>query len=180
MGAVISSGGKETRNRVNGQIRAHKLRLIDASGNQVGIVTLQEALQAAAEAGLDLVEIQPNTDPPVAKIEDFGKRLFLLKKQRVAAKKKQKQSKLKELKFRPGTDINDYEVKLRNLRSFIEEGDRVKVTVWFRGREMAHQELGMQLLERVKNDTLDISKVDFFPKLEGKQLIMVLAPKQAK
>lgn len=165
---------------MNGQIRSPKLRLIDAAGHQVGIVTLQEALKAAEEAGLDLVEIQPNTDPPVVKIEDFGKRLFLLKKQRATTKKKQKQSKLKEQKFRTSTDTNDYEVKLRNLRGFLENGDRVKVTVWFRGRELAHQELGMQLLERVKNDLADLSKVDFFPKLEGKQLVMILAPKQGK
>jgi len=156
------------------------LRLIDALGNQVGIVTLQEALKAAEEAGLDLVEIQPNSEPPVVKIEDFGKRLFLLKKQRAVTKKKQKQIKLKEQKFRTSTDTNDYEVKLRNLRGFLENGDRVKVTVWFRGREMAHQELGAQLLERVKNDLADLSKVDFFPKLEGKQLVMILAPKQQK
>jgi translation initiation factor IF-3 len=114
------------------------------------------------------------------KIEDFGKRLFLLKKQRATTKKKQKQIKLKEQKFRTSTDTNDYEVKLRNLRGFLENGDRVKVTVWFRGREMAHQELGMKLLERVKADLADLSKVDFFPKLEGKQLVMILAPKQQK
>ncbi len=126
------------------------------------------------------MEIQPNAEPPVAKIEDYGKRLFLMKKQRGAAKKKQKQTKLKEVKFRPSTDVNDYEVKLRNLRGFIEDGDRVKVTVWFRGREMAHQDLGRQLLERVKADVLDVAKVDFFPKLEGKQLTMVLAPKGNK
>lgn len=141
---------------------------------------MQEAIKAALDAGLDLVEIQPNSEPPVAKIEDFGKRLFELKKQRATTKKKQKQSKLKEQKFRPSTDTNDYEVKLRNLRGFLENGDRVKVTVWFRGREMAHQELGMKLLERVKTDLLDISKVDFFPKLEGKQLVMILAPKATK
>jgi translation initiation factor IF-3 len=156
------------------------LRLIDAEGKQLGIVTLQDALQAAKEANLDLVEIQPNTEPPVAKIEDFGKRLFELKKQRAATKKKQKQIKLKEQKFRPSTDTNDYEVKLRNLRGFLENGDRVKITVWFRGREMAHQDLGMKLLERVKVDLADLGKVDFFPKLEGKQLVMILAPKQQK
>ncbi len=165
---------------MNGQIRSPRLRLIDAAGQQVGIVTLQEALIAAEQAGLDLVEIQPNTDPPVAKIEDFGKRLFELKKQRASTKKKQKQIKLKEQKFRTSTDTNDYEVKLRNLRGFLENGDRVKITVWFRGREVAHQELGMQLLERVKNDLADLSKVDFFPKLEGKQLVMILAPKAGK
>ncbi len=137
-------------------------------------------MQAAKEANLDLVEIQPNTEPPVAKIEDFGKRLFELKKQRAATKKKQKQIKLKEQKFRPSTDTNDYEVKLRNLRGFLENGDRVKITVWFRGREMAHQDLGMKLLERVKADLADLGKVDFFPKLEGKQLVMILAPKQQK
>lgn len=129
---------------------------------------------------MDLVEIQPNTEPPVVKIEDFGKRLFLLKKQKAATKQKQKQIKLKEQKFRPSTDTNDYEVKLRNLRGFLENGDRVKITIMFRGREITHQDLGMKLLERVKVDLADLSKVDFFPKLEGKQLVMILAPKQQK
>ena len=143
-------------------------------------MTLQEALRAAADAGLDLVEIQPNAEPPVVKIEDFGKRLFLLKKQRATTKKKQKQIKLKEQKFRTSTDTNDYEVKLRNLRGFLENGDRVKITIMFRGREITHQDLGVKLLDKIKEDLADLSKVDFFPKLEGKQLVMILAPKQQK
>ena len=138
----------------------------------------REALEAAEQADLDLVEIQPNAEPPVARIMDYGKHLFQQNKQRAAAKKKQKQVKVKEMKFRPSTDTNDYEVKLRNLRGFLDAGDKVKVTVWFRGREMAHQELGATLLERVRDDLADVSKVEFFPKLEGRQLVMVLAPKK--
>lgn len=125
---------------------------------------------------MDLVEIQPNAEPPVVRIMDHGKHLFQLSKQRAVAKKKQKQIKLKEVKFRPSTDVGDYEVKVRNLRSFLDEGNKVKVTVWFKGREMTHQELGVQLLERVKADLLDCGKIEFFPKLEGRQLIMILAP----
>ena len=138
----------------------------------------KEALEAASKANLDLVEIQPNTEPPVTRIMDYGKHLFQKKKQLADAKKKQRQTTVKELKFRPSTDKNDYEVKLRNLRGFLENGDKVKVTVWFRGREMAHQELGASLLERVRDDLADISKVEFFPKLEGRQLIMILALKK--
>ena len=125
---------------------------------------------------MDLVEIQPNADPPVVRVMDHGKHLFQLSKQRAVAKKKQKQIKLKEVKFRPSTDVGDYEVKVRNLRGFLDEGNKVKVTVWFKGREMTHQELGVQLLERVKEDLSDCGKIEFFPKLEGRQLIMILAP----
>jgi translation initiation factor IF-3 len=122
------------------------------------------------------VEIQPNADPPVTRIMDYGKFLFQQSKQRAAAKKKQKVIKIKEVKFRPNTDKGDYEVKLRNLRGFLHEGNKVKVTVWFKGREMTHQEFGLQLLEKIKEEVQDCSKIEFFPKLEGKQLVMVLAP----
>lgn len=152
--------------------------MIDHHGEQVGVVTLREAQKAAEDAAMDLVEIQPNAEPPVVRIMDHGKFIFQQNKQRAAAKKKQRQVKIKEIKFRPSTDTNDYEVKLRNLRGFLADGDKVKVTIWFRGREMAHQELGMQLLERIKASLEDCAKVDFMPKLEGRQLIMLLAPKK--
>lgn len=175
----ISTGGKEVRNRINAQITAQKVRLIADDGSQVGVVPLRDARRAAEEAGLDLVEISPNADPPVARIMDYGKFLFQENKQKAIAKKKQKQVKVKEVKFRPGTDKADYEVKLRNLRGFLEEGDKVKVTIFFRGREIAHHELGMKLLERIKNDMADDCKVEFYPSgLEGRQLVMVLGPKK--
>lgn len=133
-------------------------------------------MNRAKTSGLDLVEIQPNAKPPVARIMDYGKFLFQQKKAKNEAKKKQKQVKVKEVKFRPSTDIGDYEVKLRNLKGFLEAGDKVKVTVWFRGREMSHQDLGAKLLDRLKEDLKEYGKVEFFPKLEGRQLIMILAP----
>lgn len=167
------------RNRINGQIRALKLRLIGEDGEQVGIVLLKDARRAAEEAGLDLVEISPNADPPVARIMDYGKFLFQESKQKAIAKKKQKQIKVKELKFRPGTDKADYEVKLRNLRSFLEDGDKVKVIVFFKGREITHQELGMRLLERIKTDVGEDGKIEYFPRnAEGRQLVMVVVPKK--
>lgn len=135
-------------------------------------------MKEAEASELDLVEIQPNAEPPVARVMDYGKHLFQQNKQRASAKKKQKQVKVKEMKFRPSTDVNDYEVKLRNLRGFLDAGDKVKVTVCFRGREIAHQELGTKLLERVRDDLLDHGKVEFFPKMDGRQLVMVLAPKK--
>lgn len=154
------------------------MRLIGADGSQIGVVPLKEARKSAEEAELDLVEISPNADPPVVRIMDYGKFLFQESKQRAVAKKKQKLVKTKEVKFRPGTDKADYEVKLRNLRSFLEEGDKVKITIYFRGREITHQELGMKLLERVRDDLAENGKVEFFPKLEGRQLVMILAPKK--
>jgi len=169
---------KETRNRINGQIRAPEVRVIDENGEQVGVLPLRDARKLAEEAGLDLVEISPNAEPPVVRIMDYGKAIFQENKQKAIAKKKQKQMKIKEIKFRPGTDVGDYEVKLRNLRGFLEEGCKVKVTVFFRGREMAHQELGLKLLERVREDLAEQGKVEFFPKLEGRQLVMVVAPKK--
>lgn len=154
------------------------MRLISEDGKQLGIVELRDALDMALQARMDLVEIQPNADPPVARIMDRGKFLFKKSKEKSAAKKKQKKIKVKEIKFRPTTDKNDYEVKLRNLRGFLEGGDKVKITVWFRGREMSHQQLGIELLDRVKNDLEELGKVEHFPKLEGRQLVMILAPRK--
>jgi len=154
------------------------VRVIGEDKSKAEVVPLQEARRMAAEAGLDLVEISPNADPPVVRIMDYGKFLFKESKEKAKAKQKQKQMKVKEVKFRPGTDIGDYEVKLRNLRGFLEEGAKVKVTVFFRGREMTHQELGFKLLERVKVDLAEYGKVEFFPKLEGRQLVMIIAPKK--
>jgi translation initiation factor IF-3 len=173
---IVINVGKESRNRVNGQIKAPEVRLINSKGEQVGVVTIEQARLAAGTVELDLVEIQPNAEPPVVRIMDYGKFLFQQSKQRAVAKKKQKQIKIKEVKFRPNTDKGDYDIKVRNLRGFLEEGNKARVTVWFKGREMTHQEFGVQLLERIKEDLLDCSKVEFFPKLEGRQLVMVLAP----
>jgi len=152
--------------------------LIDVDGNQVGVVSLEEAKQAAANAGYDLVEISPNADPPVCRVMDYGKYRYEESKKRAAAKKKQKQMEIKEVKFRPGTDAGDYDVKLRNLRRFLEDGDKCKVTMRFRGREMAHQELGLELLEQVEEDLAEIGTVEQRPKLEGRQMVMVIAPKK--
>jgi translation initiation factor IF-3 len=142
------------------------------------VVSLREARRIAEEAGLDLVEISPNANPPVVRVMDYGKFLFQESKQRAVARKKQKQVKVKEIKFRPVTDIGDYDVKVRKLREFLDEGNKVKVTVFFKGRELSHQELGAKLLERVKEDLNEYGKVDFMPKLEGKQFIMILSPKK--
>ena len=145
----------------------------------MGIVSLQEALSAAEAESLDLVQMSEG-DPIVGKIMDYGKKIFDEKKQKAAAKKKQKQSQVKEMKFRPGTEEGDYQVKLRNLMRFLEQGDKAKVSIRFRGREMAHQELGIQLLERIEKDLAEIGTVESRPKVEGRQAIMVLAPKKKK
>lgn len=154
------------------------MRLVGAEGEQIGVVPLAEALEKAAEASLDLVEISPQAEPPVCKIMDYGKYRFEEQKKRQAARKKQKQTQVKEIKFRPGTDIGDYNIKLRNLTRFLNDGDKVKVTLRFRGREMAHQELGRDLLKRVESDLSEIATVEQFPKMEGRQMIMVMAPKK--
>ena len=154
------------------------MRLIGPTGEQIGVVNTNDALVAARENDLDLVLIAESSDPPVAKIMDFGKRLYEEKKAKAAAKKKQHQLQVKEIKFRPGTDIGDYQVKLRNLVRFLEDGDKAKVTIRFRGREMAHQELGMQMLERLEKDLEEYGVVEARPKLEGRQMIMVFAPKK--
>jgi len=153
--------------------------LIDENGGQVGVVTIEEALDAARKASLDLVQIT-NSDPVVCKIMDFGKKLFEEKKAKAAAKKKQKQSQIKEMKFRPGTEEGDYQVKLRNLVRFLENGDKAKCSLRFRGREMAHQELGMKLLKRIEEDLKEMATVEQYPKMEGRQLMMVLAPLKKK
>ncbi len=175
-------GGKKgqnnaQKNRINEEITAKEVRLIDAEGEQAGIVSLRDAQTMAEEAGLDLVEISPNAEPPVCKVMDYGKFLFEKAKIQKEQKKKQKQIQVKEVKFRPGTDVGDYQVKLRNLRKFLEGGDKAKVTIRFRGREMAHQEIGIDLLNRIKTELEDIAQVESFPKkVEGRQMIMMMAP----
>ena len=154
------------------------MRLIDAEGQQVGVVKLRDALGRATEEGLDLVEIDPNAEPPVCRLMDFGRFLFDQKKKKNEAKKKQKQVQIKEIKFRPGTDEGDYQVKLRNLTRFLQEGDKAKVTMRFRGREHAHRELGLKLLRRVEIDLAELSIVEQQPQMEGRQMIMVLGPKK--
>lgn len=149
-----------------------------ADGEQAGVVSREEALQAAEEAGLDLVEVAPDAEPPVCKVMDYGKHVFDQKKKRQQARKKQKQTQVKEVKFRPGTDTGDYQVKIRNLQRFLSEGDRAKVSLRFRGREMLHQDLGLKLLQRVEEDLADLAVVEQRPKLEGRQMVMVLSPKK--
>ncbi|WP_457661092.1 translation initiation factor IF-3 [Sinorhizobium medicae] len=163
--------------RANKEIRVPRVQLIDAEGQNSGIVPIDEALRMADEAGLDLVEIAPNSDPPVCKILDLGKLKYANQKKAAEARKKQKIVEIKEIKMRPNIDTHDYEVKMKAMNRFFEEGDKVKVTLKFRGREMAHQELGRKLLMQVKDDTQEIAKVEAEPKLEGRQMMMVLAPK---
>ncbi|NII11785.1 translation initiation factor IF-3 [Oleiagrimonas sp. C23AA] len=167
-------------NRRNYEIRVPRVRVIDAEGEQVGILSRDEALNMAQESGLDLVEIQPNGDPPVCRIMDYGKYKFELQKKANAAKKKSKQIEIKEVKFRPTTDVGDYSIKLRNLMRFLEEGDKVKVTIRFRGREMSHQELGRNLAKRVQEDVGELGVVEQFPRLEGRQMVMMIAPPKKK
>jgi translation initiation factor IF-3 len=154
-----------------------QLRLVDENGEMVGIVSRNEALDMAADAGLDLVEIAPNADPPVCKILDFGKYKYEEQKKKNEAKKKQKVIEVKEVKFRPSIDDHDYDVKMRSMQKFIGEGDKVKVTMRFRGRELAHQEIGMDVLMRVKGDLDAVAKVEQFPRMEGRQMTMVVSPK---
>ncbi|MGR6650670.1 MULTISPECIES: translation initiation factor IF-3 [Avibacterium] len=166
-------------NRINEEIRAKEVRLIDQDGEQAGIVSLQEALNKAEEVNLDLVEISPNAEPPVCRIMNYGKFLYEKGKAAKEQKKKQKVVQVKEIKFRPGTDEGDYQVKLRSILRFLEDGDKVKITVRFRGREMAHQDIGLNVLERVKQDTSEIAMIESAPgKLEGRQAVMVIAPKK--
>ncbi len=152
--------------------------MIGAEGEQVGILTRDEALAMAQDAGLDLVEIQPNGDPPVCRIMDFGKFKFDAQKKAHAAKKKQKQVEIKELKFRPTTDVGDYTIKLRNLRRFLEEGDKVKITIRFRGREMAHQELGRAMVDKISADIAEEAVIEQYPRMEGRLMVMMIAPKK--
>jgi translation initiation factor IF-3 len=173
---VISK--KEDRHRLNEEIDVKEVRLIGADGEQVGIVSTAEALAKAEALTLDLVEISPDSKPPVCRLMDYGKFLFDKKKEKAAAKKKQKQVQVKEIKFRPGTDEGDYKVKLRNLVRFLEEGDRAKITMRFRGREHAHRELGLEFLKRIENDLAEYSVVEQQPLMEGRQMVMLLAPKK--
>mgnify|MGYP001627914301 FL=1 len=161
---------------MNDRIRAPEIRLIGAEGENVGVVSPARAMDLAAEAGLDLVEISPNANPPVCKIMDFGKFKYEQQKRESEARKKQKIIEVKEVKFRPNTDIHDYDVKMRNVFRFLEAGDKVKVTLRFRGREMAHQNLGRELLLRVAEDIKEIGKVENMPKMEGRQMIMMIGP----
>jgi len=163
--------------RVNDEIRNREVQLIDQDGTNHGTVPIQAALERAAEAGLDLVEISPNATPPVCKILDYGKYKFQAQKKAAEARKKQKIVEVKEIKLRPMIDDHDYDVKMRSMRRFFEEGDKVKVTLRFRGREMAHQELGTKLLDRVKEDIGAIAKVEMDARFEGRQMIMILAPR---
>jgi translation initiation factor IF-3 len=162
--------------RINDEITAPEIRLVGVEGEQLGIVNIRAALQMAEEAEVDLVEIAPLAQPPVCKMMDFGKFKYQEAKRAHEAKLKQKQVQVKEVKFRPGTDDNDYQIKLRNLTKFLQDGDKAKITLRFRGREMAHQEFGMRMLERIKADLTEVAQVEQFPKMEGRQLIMVLAP----
>lgn len=163
--------------RVNGSIRAPKVRCIDPDGNQFGVIDTRDALVKAEDFGLDLVEVQPNADPPVCKILDYGKYKYEAQKRANEARKKQKIIEVKEIKFRPNIDEHDYQVKMRNVNKFLSGGDKVKVTLRFRGREMAHQELGANVLARVRDETEEIAKVEAMPKMEGRQMVMVLAPR---
>ena len=172
-----SGKGASKKAITNEQITSDPIRLIGASGEQVGIVSLEEARAAAEAASMDLV-LMAEGDPAVCKIMDYGKHVFEAKKQKSAQKKKQKRTQVKEMKFRPGTEEGDYQVKLRNLVRFLENGDKAKVTLRFRGREMAHQEIGMELLKRVEADLAELGSVEQFPKMEGRQLTMVIAPKK--
>src|SRR6266536_1228753 len=161
--------------RINDEIRAREVHLIDKDGSNKGTVAINEALTLAQEAGLDLVEISPNATPPVCKLLDYGKYKYAEQKKAAEARKKQKVVEVKEIKFRPMLDDHDYQVKMRSMLRFFEEGDKVKVTLRFRGREMAHQELGVRLLNRVKDDTGKMAKVESEPRVEGRQMVMVLA-----
>ena len=163
--------------RVNEDIRAREVHLIDKDGSNRGNIPVAEALQLAQQAGLDLVEISPNATPPVCKLLDYGKYKYQEQKKQAEARKKQKVVEVKEIKFRPMIDEHDYQVKMRSMQRFFDEGDKVKVTLRFRGREMAHQELGTKLLDRVKEDTGKIAKVEMEARLEGRQMVMVLAPR---
>jgi translation initiation factor IF-3 len=160
------------------EITAATVRLIDQDGEQQGIFGVEDAMEKAKEVSLDLVEVSPNAEPPVCRIMDFGKYLFEMKKKSQSGKAKTKQVHVKEIKFRPGTEEGDYKIKLRKLSEFLENGDRTKITLRFRGREMAHQDLGAKLLKRVEQDLAELGTVEQFPKLEGRQLVMLIMPKK--
>lgn len=176
---IVKKNQPARAHKINEEIIAQEVRLNGADGEQIGIVSLEEALKQAELAEMDLVEISPNAEPPVCRVMDYGKFLYEKSKASKEQRKKQKVVQVKEIKFRPGTDEGDYQVKLRSLTRFLEDGDKVKVTLRFRGREMAHQELGMEMLERIKNDLAEMTVVESYPnKIEGRQMVMVLAPKK--
>ena len=168
------------QHRINGEINVREVRLIGLDGEPVGIMSTREALKLAEEADTDLVEISPNATPPVCRLMDYGKFKYQEQKKAAEAKSKQKIIQVKEVKLRPGTDENDYQVKMRNIKRFIADGDKVKVTLRFRGREMAHQEIGMRQLERIRDELGEVIQVESMPKLEGRQMIMMLAPARKK
>ena len=174
MEGLAIAGTKEQK--LNEDITYDQIRLVGDSGEQLGILSPDEARKIAEERGMDLVEIAPNAEPPVCRLMDYGKYLYASAKKKQESKKKQKQITVKEIKFRPGTDIGDYDIKVRNLTKFLDAGNKVKVTLRFRGREMAHQELGMEMLKRVEEDLKEIGVVEQMPKMEGRQMVMVLAP----
>lgn len=169
---------QEREARINGEITVKEVRLISGDGEQLGVVSLKEALSMAEEQDVDLVEISPTAKPPVCKLMDFGKYKYEQAKKRDEAKKKQKQVQIKEIKFRPGTDDGDYNIKMRKVKEFLQDGDKVKITLRFRGREMAHQEIGAQLLERIKAELTEEAQIEHFPKMEGRQMVMMVAPKK--
>ncbi len=168
---------EKTGPRANGDITVPQVRLIGADGSQVGVVALQAAMRAAEDADLDLVEVSPNADPPVCKLLDLGKYKYVAQKKANEARKRQKTFDVKEIKMRPGIDAHDYGVKMRSMTRFLGEGDKVKVTIRFRGRELAHPENGRRLLDRIRDDSGDIAKVEAEPRMEGRQYVMVMAPK---
>ncbi|MEQ9122450.1 MAG: translation initiation factor IF-3 [Alphaproteobacteria bacterium] len=163
--------------RINDQIESRSVRLVGADGEMVGVVTLRDALAAAADAGLDLVEVSPNAEPPVCKLLDYGRFKYEAQKKKNEARKKQKVIEVKEIKLRPGIDQHDYEIKMKAARRFLENGDKVKVTMRFRGRELAHQELGAKVLARVREELDEAAKVEQIPRMEGRQMVMVVAPR---
>ena len=163
--------------RYDNMIQSEKVRVIDDQGENLGVMYTREAIEQAAEVGLNLVEVSPNADPPVCKFLDVGKYRYEAQKKANAARKTQKTQDIKEIKMRPNIDTHDYDVKMRNVNKFLEEGDKVKITLRFRGREREHQELGMNLLKRVQDDTAEVAKIEAYPRLEGRQMLMVLSPK---
>ncbi|MFZ5604307.1 MAG: translation initiation factor IF-3 [Pseudomonadota bacterium] len=168
------------KNRINDEITSREVRLIGADGSQVGVVAIAAALEMAEKAELDLVEIAADAEPPVCRIMDYGKHIFEEKKRQTEARKKQKQTQVKEIKIRPGTEEGDYQVKLRNLKRFLDDGDKAKVTLRFRGREMAHQDIGLEMMRRIENDLEEFAVVEQAAKIEGRQMVMVLTPKKKK
>ena len=177
---IIIKKPYKVKTRINDYIKVSEVRLIDANGDQAGVVNTRQAREMAEEAGLDLVEVSPNAEPPVCKIMDFGKFLYEQKKQLSDQKKKQKKTTVKTIKYRPGTEEGDYQIKFRNLVKFLDNGDKVKVSIWFRGREMQHRELGMEMLDRIEKDTEEFANVEQKAKMEARQLGMMLAPKSKK